>query len=211
MTVRIPDPRHVFLIALPTLLILSGCSLQPESGARADRADRNDAAPRSASSAGQVTAGTGANQGGETDPSGYTDTRHRYRITGPGPLKAQPDGSASFSGEDERLVVTVVEGAKAADPMALAEADLNSLSKSTSDFKAVIRPTAVTLGGQRMVKFTYTSTGKSQVDGKQVKLTAVRYYIPKNDTVLAVVSYSDVSTEFSAQEADGFAGSFGWL
>jgi hypothetical protein len=29
--------------------------------------------------------------------------------------------------------------------------------------------------------------------------------------MLAIVSYSDVSIEFSAQEADGFATSFGWL
>jgi hypothetical protein len=209
MAARIPERRHAFLIALSTLLILSGCSLRPESGARADRADGNDAAPRNASSAGQATAGSGANQGGETDPTGYKDTRNRYKITGPGPLKAQPDGSATFSGEDERFVVEVVEGAKAADPTALAEADLNSLSKSTTDFKVVLRPAAVTLGGQRMIKFTYTSTGKSQ--GKSVKLTSVRYYIPKNDSMLAIVSYSDVSIEFSAQEADGFATSFGWL
>lgn len=123
----------------------------------------------------------------------------------------RPDGTASFAGEDERLDVAVVEGAKAVDPAALAEMDLNSLSGSTTEFRVLSRPAAVALVGQRVVQFTYTSSDKSQVTGRSVTLTNVRYDIPKNDAMPAVVSYRDASSEFNSQEADGFASSFRWM
>ena len=62
-----------------------------------------------------------------------------------------------------------------------------------------------------MVKFTYTWTAKRPASGESVKMTSVRYYIPKNPAMLAVVHYGDASAEFNQQEADGFASSFRWL
>jgi len=151
-----------------------------------------------------------AGPGGESNPATYTDSRFNYRITGPGPMSRNADGTASFAGEDERLVVTVVTDSRAADPNALAQSDLNSLRGSTPDSQVLIQPVAVTLGGQRVIKFTYSSSGQS-FKGKTVKFFNVRYYIAKNDSTLAVISYRDASTEFDAQEADGFASSFRWL
>jgi hypothetical protein len=151
-----------------------------------------------------------ANQGGETNPTVYTDARFNYRMTGPGPLKPRADGTASFAGEDELLEVAVVGDARAADPAALAQSDLKSLSGSVSDFQVLVQPVAVSLGGQRVIKFTYSSTGSGHA-GKTIKFFNVRYYIAKNDKMLAVISYRDAATEFDAQEADGFASSFRWL
>lgn len=205
------NSKRAVLTTLFALWLLSGCGLFPErAGARAQKDGQTIGSGSTDPSPGPGTASNSGNQGGEANPTGYTDARYHYRITGPGPLKAQSDGTASFAGEDERLEVAIVEGAKAADPAALAEADLSSLSRSTADFQVLFRPDAVTLGGQRVIKFTYSSSGKGHT-GKSIKLFNVRYYIPKSDTMLAVVSYRDAASEFDAKEADGFASSFRWL
>ena len=69
---------------------------------------------------------------------------------------------------------------------------------------------AVTLGGQRMVKWNYSSTGTGH-SGNPVNLFNVRYYIPTDEGRLAIVSYRDAASEFDAKKADEFAGSFLWL
>jgi hypothetical protein len=201
---------RVVLTALAAMVLLSACEVPGFGGGRGPKEQPETGGASSSSSPRSGTASTPGNQGGETNPTAYTDTRYQYRISTPGPMKAQPDGTASFSGEDERLEVMVIEGAKAADPAALAEEDLNSLSRSTPGFKVLIRPSPVTFGGQRMIKWTYESTGKS-FNGKQTSFYTARYYIPKDERKLAVVSYRDSAGEFDAKEADDLAGSFRWL
>jgi hypothetical protein len=181
--------RRAATIALVAAAVVSGCGPFP-GGSEAPNARTN--------------------QGGETTSTVYTDARFNYKITGPGPLKPRSDGTASFAGEDELLEVAVVGDARAADPAALAQSDLKSLSGSVSDYQVLIQPVAVTLGGQRVIKLTYSSTGSSHT-GKSIKFLNVRYYIAKNDKMLAVISYRDAATEFDAQEADGFASSVRWL
>ena len=156
--------------------------------------------------------GQSSDSGGGGDkavPTSFTDARHRYSITGPGPMTSKPDGSASFSFENERLDVVLVEGGAAADPAALADKDATSLSSSTSGFRLVSRPAAMSIGGKQMVKFTYSSTVSR--GGRSLTVTTARYYIPKNDKLLAVVTYSDDSAEFSGSEADGILTTFQWL
>lgn len=177
-----------------TVVLAGGCSRSPSHGDVGEQ--------------GGTSGGGSTNQGGETNPTAYTDARYHYTITGPGPLKPQADGTAVFAGEDERLEVAVVTGSKAADPLAVAQADLNSL-KSAPDFQVLVQPIAVSLAGQRGVKFTWSYTTQSHT-GKQAKFFSVRYYIPKNDSMLAVVAYRDIATEFDANEADGFANSLRW-
>lgn len=156
--------------------------------------------------------GQSSDSGGGGDkavPTSFTDARHRYSITGPGPMTGKPDGSASFSHENERLDVVIVEGTAAADPAALADKDASSLSSSTTSFRLVSRPAAVSIGGKQMVKFTYTSTVSR--GGGSLTVTTARYYIPKSDALVAVVTYSDDSAEFSGSEADGILTTFQWL
>jgi hypothetical protein len=217
MTARRLKPQLATLAVVFTSVLLTGCSPLPDRSGAAnsrDRADRSaqtspSASPDSRSQPGP--AGDSANQGGQNSPTGYTDARYHYRLTGPGPLNARPDGTASFVGEDELLEVAVVEGARAADPTALAQAEVSSLSSTTPNVRITSRPAQVTLGGQSMVKFSYAWTAKSQASGQQIKMTGVRYFIPKSTAAIAVIRYGDASSQFDTQEADGFAGSFRWL
>jgi hypothetical protein len=217
MTARRLKPQLATLAVVFTSVLLTGCSPLPDRSGAANSRDRADRSAQTSPSASPDArsqpgaAGDSGNQGGQNSPTGYTDARFHYRLTGPGPLTARPDGTASFLGEDELLEVAVVEGAQAADPMAVAQAEVSSLSNATPNVRITSRPAQVTLGGQSMVKFSYTWTAKSQASGQQIKMTGVRYLIPKSTAAIAVVRYGDASSQFDTQEADGFAGSFRWL
>jgi hypothetical protein len=206
---------QLVLLATMSALLLAGCGPFPgQSGAARNTSDPGfQGGQASPATSGSQVAGGGspANQGGQNQPTGYTDTRYHYGITGPGPLSAKPDGTASFVGEDEQLEVKVVEGDRAADPLGVAQSEVNSLSSTSANFRTTSGPAKVTLGGQSMVKVTYTWSVKSQAASTQLKKTGVRYYISKTPATLAVVRYEDASSEFDQKEADGFAGSFRWL
>jgi hypothetical protein len=126
-------------------------------------------------------------------------------------MTPNPDGSASFIGPSERLEVTVVQGASASDPGALASQDSKSLATSAQSFHLVSNPAAVTISGHRVTRFTYTwNAGTSTVTGKAIALTSVRYYVPKDSTTLAVITYGAVSNQFDPQGADDVASTFKW-
>lgn len=208
----------VILAGFSTLLLLAACTPfqgqqagSRQSGESQREADQPSPGATQDTQAQPAASGSPADLGGQNKPTGYTDTRYNYRLTGPGPLSARPDGTAVFVGEDERLEVAVVQDDKAANPMALAQSDVTALSAGSANFHTVFGPAGVTLGGQNVVKVTFSWTGKSQAAGTPLKKTGVRYYIPKNTAMLAVVRYEDAAGEFDQREADGFAGSFRWL
>jgi len=187
---------------LPAILVLGFGSLLAACGS---------------SSAGTTTTPTDeantqeAGAGGEVSLA-YTDTLHRYRISGPGRMTASADGSASFIGPVERLEVAIVDGTKAADPMALANADLSTLKSTATDFRQVQAPAAVTVSGHRSIKFVYQWTaGTNAVTGKANVLITARYYITKDATRLAVVSYASAANQYDPQGADDVANTFAWL
>jgi hypothetical protein len=152
-----------------------------------------------------------AGAGGEVSLA-YTDTLHRYRISGPGRMTASADGSASFIGPVERLEVAIVDGTRAADPMALANADLGTLKTTATDFRQVQAPASVTISGHRSIKFVYQWTsGTNAVTGKANVLITARYYVTKDATRLAVVSYSSAANQYDPQGADDVANTFAWL
>jgi hypothetical protein len=126
-------------------------------------------------------------------------------------MSPKSKGAASYFGPEERLEVTVVEGSSAADPSALAEKDISQLKATISDFKVVAAPASVSLGERRVVKFTYSGTVDNPTTGKPIKLKSARYYIPKDGSLLAVVTYGDGTEEFDPKEADDIARSFRWL
>lgn len=212
-------PQLVLLATLSTLLLLAACSPLPgQSGAARNTSERggqsgqaSPAATTGAQSQPASGSGTPADQGGQNQPTGYTDARYHYRVTGPGPVSPKSDGTASFMGEDELFEVAVIEGARAADPLGLAQGEINSLSSTSTNFRTAFGPAKVTVGSQNMVKVIYTWTGKSRVTGQQAKMTGARYYVAKDPTTLAVIRYEDASKEFDEREADGFASSFRWL
>jgi hypothetical protein len=218
MNAKRGGPQLVVLATVSALFLLGACgpfsgqsTATPNPSERAQQTSEASPATSADTQPQPAESGSPVDQGGQNTPTGYTDARYHYRITGPGPLKARPDGTASFVGEDERLEVVVVEGDQAANPLGLAQSEISSLSSTSANFRTIFGPANVTLGGQNMIKVSYAWTGKSQATGTQLKKTGVRYYIAKNPTMLAAVRYEDASGEFDQQEADGFAGSFRWL
>jgi hypothetical protein len=214
MTASDLRPRLPLVAAASTFVLLTACAQSPTQPGAVKSPDRAVQSSPSAGTQAQSPPGVAANpanQGGQNKPAGYTDTRYHYSLTGPGQINARSDGTASFVGEDEMLEVAVVEGARAADPMALAQAEVGSLGNTTPGARVASRPAQVTLAGHSAVKFSYTWTAISQASGNQVKMTGVRYFIPKDSATVAVVRYGDASSQFDTQEADGFASSFRWL
>lgn len=148
---------------------------------------------------------------GEAPSVAYIDARYHYRIDAPGHMSANADGTASVVGPSERLVVSVVKGANAADPAALARSDAASMPASTASFRLMSGPGEMTLNARKVEKFVFSySAGTSAVTGKAVDLVGVRYYIPKDSTTLAVVTYGIVTNQYDPQGADDIATTFQW-
>ena len=127
-------------------------------------------------------------------------------------MTANADGTASYVGPSERLEVAIVQGAQAANPASLANQDLSSLATSAQSFQKLSTPSAVTLNGRSVTRFTYTwNAGTSAVTGKAIQLTTVRYYMPKDGGTLAVITYGIVSNQFDPQGADDLVLTFQWL
>ncbi len=149
---------------------------------------------------------------GEAVPVTYVDSRFHYRIDGPGRMSANADGTASVAGPSEQLTVAVVQGASAADPAALAHADITSLSTSATAFRLAAGPGEVTINGKKVEKFVYAyNAGTSAVTGKPLDFVGVRYYIPKDPSTVAVLTYGIVSNQYDPQGADDIALTFQWL
>jgi hypothetical protein len=156
-------------------------------------------------------AGGAGEGGGEAALVKYTDAQSHYSVMAPGRLTQQPDGSAAFVGPSERVQVSVIQGAGAADLNALAQSEINSLSTSTQGFRVTAKPGPFTVAGHRGLKFTYTwSEGASAVTGKPTALTSVRYYIPKDSATVAVLTYGTATAQFDPQGADDIANTFKW-
>lgn len=153
----------------------------------------------------------GETNNGEAPAVRYTDAREHYRIDGPGAMTVSADGSASYKGSLERLQVTVLHGSAAGDPAAAAGADVASLRSTATGFRLMNGPSAVRLGNLTAQKFVYRWTdGTSTVTGKPNDLLSVRYYIPKDGTTLAVISYSITAGQYDPQGADDVALTFAW-
>lgn len=157
-----------------------------------------------------ATAGAEANNG-EAVPVAYTDSRFHYRIDAPGRMTPNADGTAAYTGPSERLDITVVQGSSASNPGALASQDLKSLAAGATAFHQLSSPANLTLNGHKVTRFAYTwNAGISAVTGKAIELTSVRYYVSKDSTTLAVITYGIVSNQFDPQGADDVVSTFQW-
>jgi hypothetical protein len=160
--------------------------------------------------AGNTTTGTAPEaNNGEAQAVTYVDSRYHYRIDAPGHIVAAADGSAGFVGPTERIQITVQTG-NASLPD-LARADIASLPASLTGFQLKSGPTTVALNGKPAEKFVYTYTaGVSPVTGKALSLVGVRYYIPKDASAFAVVTYAIAADQYDPQGADDIASTFRW-
>ena len=156
-------------------------------------------------------AGAEAATTGEAATAIYVNSRYHYKVDAPGQMKEQPDGTASVIGPSERLQIAVIHGPQASDPAALASGDVTSLPGSTTSFRLVSGPAAITLNSKQVQRFVYSyNAGTSDVTGKSLDLVGVRYYIPRDSSTIAVLSYAIVSNQFDPQGADDLAGTFAW-
>jgi hypothetical protein len=167
-----------------------------------------------ATDTGTTTGGAGATapeaNNGEAQSVTYVDSRYHYRIDAPGHITAAADGSAGFVGPAERIQITVIQ-ASTTDLPALAHSDIASLPASLTGFQLKSGPTMIALSGKPAEKFVYTySAGVSLVTGKPLSLVGVRYYIPKDASTLAVVSYGIAADQYDPQGADDIASTFRW-
>jgi hypothetical protein len=184
-----------FVLAAAGLMALSACGTPSGS--------------TGAGSAGP-TAGSEVNTG-ESVPVPYADSRFHYSIDAPGHMTPNPDGTAAFVGASERLEISVVQGSSAANPAAMASQDARSLATSAPAFQQRSNPTSITLNGYHVTRFSYTwNAGKSVVTGKSIELTSVRYYVVKDGSTLAVITYGIVSNQFDPQGADDIVSTFKW-
>jgi hypothetical protein len=185
-------PPKLFLggVGIAGLIALAGCGSSPTQS--------------QAPAAGETTVG-------ESVPHRYTDAKYHYLIDAPGLMTANADGTATYIGPSERMEIAIVTGSGAADPSALAGQDAKSLSASLSGFRQLSSQSTASLNGRSVTRFSFTwNAGTSAVTGKAVELTSVRYYVPKDSTTLAVITYGIVSNQFDPQGADDLASTFRW-
>jgi hypothetical protein len=192
------------ILTLIALFVLTGCGSASSSGSTAGR-PAADASP----AAGGGEAGT-AN--GESPTRTYTNSRFKYSVDGPGTMTEATDGSAAYLGAAERLEITVVKDASAADPHRRAIDDLSGLAASKPAFKVVDSLSHGTLAGRGVEKVVFSWTdGVSAVTGKPNDLVSARYYVAKDRSTLAVITYSIAANQYDPQGADDIASTFRWL
>jgi hypothetical protein len=151
----------------------------------------------------------GAN--GEAPATTYTNSKFKYRVDAPGRMTEAADGSAAYLGPVERLEITVLAGAAAADPHNRAADDLSALKSTKPAYKLVDPLAQVTLSGKKVEKFVFSWTdGVNAVTGKPNDLVSARYYIAKNGSTLAIVTYSTAANQYDPQGADDVATTFTW-
>lgn len=193
-----------FLAWIVASFLLVACS------ATGSASTRPAASPGAAGGEPAASGGEGAAPGEGAASASYVNTRFGYSINPPGPMIEATDGSAAYVTAGERLDITVVTGGPAADPMALAKANLAAL-QSSPGYKLVSAPSQVTIAGRAVVKFVYESlVGSNPVTGKPYRYTNARYYIPRDAGRLAVLAYASFSPDYDPQNADDLESSFAW-
>jgi hypothetical protein len=164
----------------------------------------------SPTSAGSGTATAPEANNGEAQSVSYVDSRYHYRIDAPGHITVASDGTAGFVGPTERIQIEVKQ-ASTTDLPGLARADLTSMPATFAGFQLKSGPTMIDINGKPAEKFVFTySGGVNSVTNKPLTLVGVRYYIPKDSSTLAVVTYGIASDQYDPQGADDIASTFRW-
>jgi hypothetical protein len=147
---------------------------------------------------------------GESAGVRFVSTRFHYRVDAPGTMTEAGDGTATAARGVEQLTIRVVSGATAADPSAFAQSDAAGLPGNTTQYKVVDPLATISLAGRPVVKLVYASSGINAVTGNTQDFVNARYYIPKDSSTLAVVTYSIVLSQYDPQGADDVVTTFQW-
>ncbi|HEY6378938.1 MAG TPA: hypothetical protein VI316_07140 [Candidatus Dormibacteraeota bacterium] len=198
---RLPRSLLVTLAAGSVALVATSCGDSTSGPAGA-----------SSSTAAVDTGGQAEVGGGDAPGIVFESPRYRYRITSPGAVTQAADGTASGSRGDERLVIRVVTGPAAADPASVARGDLTTAKLATPDFAVQQSPASTTVGGRPAIKdVTVASDGQNPLTGRFERRVTVRYYVPRDASTAAVLTYSIPEVQYDPQAADDIAATFRWL
>lgn len=202
-----PPDRQVwarFLSWLPLALVASLTLAACGSSGSSATTDRP-----AAQGGGAPAENGGAN--GEAPAYPYRNSTFKYRVDAPGLMTEAADGSAAYIGSAERLEIVVVTDASAADPHRRAADDLSVLKSTKPAYKLAAPLSQVSLSGKNVEKILFSWTdGVNQVTGKANDLVSARYYIAKDRSTLAVVTYSIAANQYDPQGADDVASTFKW-
>jgi hypothetical protein len=186
---------------------LAGCGPNSTPTTTSPRAGTASPAADNAAGGGGEVAGGGAEAPGVR----YVSTRFHYRVDAPGVMTEAADGSASAARGEERLAVTVVTGDSVKDLKAYATADMQKVQAASPKYQSVSSLKAITITGHASWRAVYTWTnGTNSVTGKPLNLTTVRYYISRDATTAAVLTYSIATSQYDPQGADDMAMTFAW-
>lgn len=209
---RLPGFAWVVVAGIATL-VAAGCGATP--GSTSTPAGNAGTVASGASGANAPAGGEAANgeaNTGEAPSVPFESPKYRYRVDAPGAMTEGADGTATAHFGAERLSIRVVTGAAAADPMAVAKADMDQ-ARSTPNFSSKSAPAATKLkASNATVKAVYSATdGTNPVTGKPNNVVVVKYWVPKDPSTLAVLTYTVTDTQYDPQGADDVANTFRWL
>ncbi len=198
---RPPWFRSLPVVAAAAVLALAACgsdaaSSLPAGGGGATPGD---------------TAVAGDNGGGEGSPIRFVSSRNHYRVDFPAAMSEAADGTATATRGTEKLSIQVVSGSAASDPAAYAKRDLGTVRAQSPQYTQVEALAAVSLGGRTVQKVLYSWTnGTNPVTGNPQLLATARYYVPRDASTMAVVTYSIAANQYDPQGADDVAMTFQW-
>ncbi len=201
-------------VLVAAIAVIGGCGGNPVASTTSGTgnpttviAGANDA---NAPAGGDVAAGE-ANTG-EAPSVPFESPTHHYAIAAPGTMTEDPNGAATSHFGGEQLSITVVSGVGAADPATVAKADMAHAATSPN-FKLTSGPTATRLGqAPTTLKAVYAATdGSNAVTGKPDDVVIVKYWVTKDASTLAVLTYRVTASQYDPQGADDIANTFRWL
>jgi hypothetical protein len=157
------------------------------------------------------TAAAGDNGGGEGAPIRFVSSRNHYRVDFPAVMTEAADGTATASRGTEKLTIAVISGSAASDVAGYARSDAATVQARSPQYTQVNALAAVSLSGRSVQKIVYSWTnGSNAVTGNPQQLVTARYYIPRDASTLAVLTYSIAPNLYDPQGADDVASTFAW-
>ena len=201
---------------MATIAIVAGCGANTASpGAQSSTTGNGGTVASGANDGNAPTGGDAANgeaNTGEAPSVPFESPKYHYKVAAPGAMTEAADGTATAHFGAEALSITVVSGATAANPEAVAKGDMVTVA-SLPNFKLKSGPAPTKLTASSSAqKAVYSGTdGTNAVTGKPNNVVVVKYWVPKDASTLAVLTYSVTETQYDPQGADDVANTFKWL
>jgi hypothetical protein len=190
----------LILASLGTAVLLAACSSSSSS-------------PGGSSSSASASPDTGGESNNTAEQPGvhFESSRFHYTVDAPGPVVEAADGSIRADRGVESLQISVNSASSVADPRRFSQDDVAQLQATTSQFRLVDALVAITINNRAAMKVVFAAPGTNAVTGRVEDRVTARYYIPRDSSTLAVLTYSVAANQYDPQGADDQATTFVWL